>query len=180
MRLQTITTLILGTILTAEVRAQTTLNLGSGNNVSGSPAGAIGWNNGVLQGASLAVGNANTLQWGGSALVVGQYNYLQANSAIVGGIYNQALNWNSFTTGSNNVNSDQNSLVIGYQNITSSGLHHNGAIFGSFNSPVSKAAHLVIGNGGSAQQRSNSIIVYADGDILITRPQGNISMGIYQ
>jgi hypothetical protein len=46
--------------------------------------------------------------------------------------------------------------------------------------PYAKPAHLVIGNGTSTTSRANSFVVYADGDIVITKPQGDISMGIYE
>lgn len=164
------------------------LNVGSTssthmNQIGGSVSGAIGTQNSVSTSSSLAVGWSNTL-WDddneNSSLAVGRLNYLEAYAAIVSGYGNQVFNGWSITTGINNVNTERYSLVLGEHNITTSNRHRNGILLGAYNAAVTKAAHVVIGNGTSTGNRKNSFIVYADGDIVITKPQGDISMGAYE
>jgi hypothetical protein len=158
------------------------LNVGP-NNVMGTNSGAIGAQNSVIMPRSLAVGFANTVNDDdnqNSSLAVGIFNYVEAFSAIVCGNYNQTFAGYSLTAGSYNINTEYNSLVLGEYNITSNNRHRNGILLGAYNAPITKASHLVIGNGTSTSNRKNSFIIYADGDIVITKPQGDISMGIYE
>jgi hypothetical protein len=153
------------------------------NQITGIYSGAVGTENFVSIYNSFAIGKSNTLEldeYENYSLAVGEFNYLKTRGAIVGGLGNQVFCDYSFTTGYFNVNSANNSLVLGQNNITGYNLHRNGVVMGSYNAPVSKAAHLVIGNGTLYTPRKNSFIVYADGDIVITKPQGDISMGIYE
>ncbi len=163
------------------------LNVGPTNSfmnyVIGTNSGAIGAQNSVIMPRSLAVGFANTVNDDdneNSSLAVGTFNYVEAFSAIVCGNYNQTFAGYSLTTGSYNTNTEYNSLVLGEYNITGYNRHRNGILLGAYNAPITKASHLVIGNGTSTSNRKNSFIIYADGDIVITKPQGDISMGIYE
>ncbi len=145
-------------------------------------SGAIGKENLVNMSRSLAVGWSNTMDEdieSSNSLAVGSLNYLTGSSAIVCGQGNQVMNGSSITTGAYNINTEYNSLILGEGNITGYDRHRNGILLGAFNAPISKASHLVIGNGTSSN-RKNSFIIYADGDIVITKPQGDISMGIYE
>ena len=153
------------------------------NVVGGSYTGAIGQKNLVSADFSLAIGESNTVvpdDNENGSLAVGKLNYIQAFDAICGGYGNQVFRGYSITAGQENVNTENNSLVIGQFNITSYNFHPNGMVLGSYNAPIAKPAHLVIGNGYLNTPRKNSFIVYADGDIVITKPQGDISMGIYE
>lgn len=63
---------------------------------------------------------------------------------------------------------DDNCTVVGKNNL-------------SMNPPSLTAAPLfVVGNGSSASSRSNAFEVRANGDIIMTKPQGDISMGNYE
>lgn len=153
------------------------------NEIGAMHSGAIGKENSVNMSRSLAVGWSNTMIddfESSNSLAVGSLNYLTGSSAIVSGHGNQVIHGFSVTTGSYNINTAYNSLVLGENNITGYNRHRNGILLGAYNAAITKASHLVIGNGTSASNRKNSFIVYADGDIVITKPQGDISMGAYE
>lgn len=164
------------------------LNVGSTsptymNQIGGTNSGAIGIKNLVGMNFSLAIGDANTLweddnEYGSFA--VGRLNYIEAYNALVSGYGNQVFGDYSITAGAHNINTGHYSLVLGEQNITSPNRHRDGILLGAYNAPITKPAHLVIGNGTQYTPRQNSFIVYADGDIVITKPQGDISMGVYE
>jgi hypothetical protein len=161
------------------------MNIGSGNYTNQSGNAAIGNNNTVEQPLGLAIGAYNNLvqddnDYGSFAL--GHHNFIHGYGSIVGGSYNSVLDSASFTTGYYNYNNAPSSLVIGTGNVAEWTQNQNGIVAGKNNAavPYSKPAHLVIGNGASTASRSNSFVVYADGDIIITKPQGDISMGIYE
>ncbi|MFD2256892.1 hypothetical protein ACFSSA_09405 [Luteolibacter algae] len=161
--------------------------MGSNNHVSGAQSLSLGISNFVTQHSALAIGGWNDVEqddndYGSFAL--GHHNYIHGYGSIVGGSYNSVLDNSSITTGYYNYNNAPASLVVGQGNVVESDQNKNSITAGTYNAaiPYAKPAHLVIGNGTGAAfaNRKNSFVVYADGDIVITKPQGDISMGIYQ
>lgn len=161
------------------------LKIGSSNTIYVNGNAVLGYNNYVSQPYSLAIGAHNDLSqddndYGSFAL--GHHNYIHGYGSIVGGSYNSVSDNSSFTTGYYNHNSASASLVVGRGNVAEYNKNSDSITAGKYNAavPNSKPAHLVIGNGTSSTNRNNSFVVYADGDIIITKPQGDISMGIYE
>lgn len=163
------------------------INVGSSNTVNGFGSASLGSGNYNSQDHSLVIGAFNDIQqddndYGSFAL--GHHNYIHGYGSIVGGSYNSVLDNSSITTGFYNYNNAPASLVVGRGNVVEYTQNQNSITAGTYNAaiPYAKPAHLVIGNGtGSAPAyRKNSFIIYADGDIVITKPQGDISMGIYE
>lgn len=160
------------------------IKIGATNTLSGDYSGIIGHSNYVNQPYSLAIGafndlNQNDNDFGSFAL--GHHNYIHGYGSMVGGSYNSVLDDSSITIGFYNYNNARASLVVGQGNVLEYFPHKNAIVAGEYNAaiPSGKPAHLVIGNGTSSTDRNNSLVVYADGDIVITKPQGDISMGIY-
>lgn len=186
----TVSLLILFSALPFAARATVTLtgnglNIGSTNSMYVDGNAAIGYNNVVSQSYALVIGAHNNLEqddndYGSFAL--GHHNYIHGYGSIVGGSYNSVLDNSSFTAGFYNYNNAPASLVVGRGNVVEYTQNQDSITAGRYNAAVSysKPAHLVIGNGTSSTTRKNSFIVYADGDIVITKPQGDISMGAYQ
>lgn len=163
--------------------AATLLDIGPSNSVSNG-SGAIGFNNTVVQPHSLVVGIHNEL-WQddnqNSSFVAGRYNTVEGAWGVTGGQYNTVFGNGSLTVGYLNFNSAYHTIVGGRGHVLSGSAYTDGLVIGRYSAPLSmnKPAHLVVGNGPHSSQRNNSFIVHADGDIVITKPQGDISMGIY-
>jgi len=159
------------------------LEIGNTNSSAGG-SGAFGYGNTVYSSSSLAVGTYNTIdtdEGEHSSLVVGQYNFTKATSALCVGSYNHVGSFFSITTGYLNYNNGDYSIMAGTGNVSGYNMLSNSIVTGTYNqSMLSKPAYLVIGNGTSSTNRKNSFVVYADGDIVIAKPQGDISMGIYE
>lgn len=161
------------------------INIGSSNSINSYSSAVLGYNNYVSQDFGLAIGAHNSLEqddndYGSFAL--GHHNYIHGYGSIVGGSYNGVYDNSSITTGYYNYNNAPASLVVGRGNVVEYYTNSDSITAGKYNAAVSngRPAHLVIGNGTSSTARSNSFVVYADGDIVITKPQGDISMGIYE
>lgn len=146
------------------------LNIGAGNMVNSPSSAVIGEDNYIIQEdndfAALAVGYQNTMD--------GAY------SSIVAGVYNFSSGGSNLTVGSYNSNNAVASLLVGSNHVATYSYHSYATVSGRNSATLVKPAHLVIGNGTSSTNRNNSFVVYADGDIVITKPQGDISMGIYE
>ena len=161
------------------------INVGSSNTVSGYASASLGSGNNNNQDHSLVIGAFNNIQQDDNdygTFALGHHNYIHGYGSIVGGSYNSVLDDSSFTGGFYNYNNAPASLVVGSGNVVEYTQNRDSITAGRYNAAVSynKPAHLVIGNGTSSTNRKNSFIVYADGDIVITKPQGDISMGIYE
>jgi hypothetical protein len=140
--------------------------------------------------ASLVSGTSNILT-GTSSLVAGQGNTVEgatvgsrASVSAAIGANNHVMTFNAWTIGSQNEVSGNFSLAFGC------GLFGDsmGCTFvGEFNEPVEGNLTLreeqdpvfVVGNGTSSSNRSNALVVKRNGDVIISKPQGDISMGIY-
>jgi len=161
------------------------LNIGSSNTIYPGGSAVLGYSNFVSQPYALALGAHNDLVQDDNdygSLALGHHNYIHGYGSIVGGSYNSVLDNSSITTGYYNYNNASASLMVGRGNVAENPQNSDSIIGGKYNAavPYSKPAHLVIGNGTSSTTRSNSFVVYADGDIVIDKPQGDISMGIYE
>lgn len=140
---------------------------------------------------SLVSGSNNTvgLKYG---FVAGQYNTVEGPtvgsatsvSAAIGAM-NHIMSNNSWTMGSSNQVSSDLSTALGVGLVADS----FGCTFvGDISAPVNGSLTtrrpqdpvFVVGNGTDANNRSNALIVKRNGDIIITKPQGDISMGDYQ
>lgn len=177
--------------------------IGSANTVASRYALAVGTSNSLMASSffmgsnSLAVGHGNSVE-GATSAVIGQYNTVSADSEFGGG-------YSTLTAGSFNYNQGMNSIVSGSNNsipfvdldgsvIIPSGVALFGrgligrdsdcTVVGRNNISTGPSAStspplFVVGNGESTSSRSNAFEVRANGDIIISKPQGDISMGIY-
>ena len=147
-------------------------------------SGMLGEDNLVNTPYSLAIGYGNHIDTNDNergSFALGENNLLVGYFSIVGGSYNEVWDSSSITTGYYNSNNAPCSLMVGTGNFADFDSHKDGIIAGKYSAsiPINTPAHLVIGNGTSSVNRANSFIVYANGDVVITKPQGDISMGIY-
>lgn len=185
------------------VSASGSAALGVANLLTSRNALAVGSSNSMQNpwddSGSVAIGTGNSVE-GMYSLVVGQSNYIYFDSDYGGG-------YSSLISGSFNYSLGKNSIIAGMNNsipyinqINSITFPEDVALFGrgligrdnhctvvgkfnfSMDPPSLTAAPLfVVGNGTSAlpADRSNAFEVRANGDIIISKPQGDISMGIY-
>jgi hypothetical protein len=146
---------------------------------------AIGGSNYLNCDQTLAVGSNNSsladteFAGGASSLLVGAYNLNWGN-------YSMLVGWNNnvtIVTDENTAYMPQSTILLGSGLISR---HDNCTVVGKNNvSPVptippsSPSPLFVVGNGSSASSRSNALEVLDNGDIIITKPQGDINMGNY-
>ena len=132
------------------------------NTVSGQRSMAIGANNNVASVDSLAVGNFNS-NWG--------YGF---QSCAVGNV-NTVVGSSSMAIGTlcTTYYAAQRSLAAGYATIAAGA---DQVAIGKYN-VGSTTAYFVVGNGANDNSRSNLFVIEKNGDVIVTKPQGDISMG---
>jgi len=162
------------------LEAATTLDIGTSNNVSGSGIASIGNANAGDANNSVIVGQYHYADAIDSSLSVGNSNFLIESDGVVAvGSINAVTGNDSITSGYQNINAGFRSLVLGRYNIASQEFYSDAVVFGRYGDFISKAAFLVVGNGISGSVRQNAFVVYQDGDVIVTKRQGDVSMGIY-
>jgi hypothetical protein len=117
------------------------------------------------------------------SLVIGSFNWLSGDRCAIVGRNNSIARIYLGLPGSEEWRKPQNTLVVGTGLL---GRNDNSLIVGRFNQavtdpfmpPAGPQPLLVVGN-GSAEARSNALVVLDNGDIIIPKAQGDISMGIY-
>ena len=166
-------------------------------------AGSSNWLGSYGQGVA-AIGSGNRSDGHSSAsLMVGVQNYLEGDyefgssyASLLGGSYNSSYGSSCMIFGSNNqipyyekfefeyepLGFPAYSILLGTGLICRS---DNLTIIGQNNTRTErmtgdKKPIFIIANGQSASARSNALEVLANGDIIITKPQGDISMGAYK
>jgi hypothetical protein len=178
-----------------------TLVVGNGNKLatdatsvlSSARFGAVfGYNNTIQKGSysTLTSGRDNIVS-ADNSLVVGQSNTVEGAavgsraiiSAAIGGM-NHVMAGNSWTMGSSNEVTGELSTALGVGLVADSmGCTFVGdtsaPVQGSLTTRRDEDPVFVVGNGTDSDNRSNALIVKRNGDVVITKPQGNISMGIY-
>lgn len=180
-------------------------SIGVGNSIQSNYNFVLGQQNTVSGGGiyTATLGKWNICQ-ASNSLIAGFYNtgkqnvYLggtQMSSSAIFGSYNSSLGEGSLIVGYNNqilarvetiegdiaeispslaligsglISRDNSCLIVGTNNIVSP----------QNNTPT--APLFIVANGTSASARSNALEVLANGDIIITKPQGDISMGAYE
>jgi hypothetical protein len=182
-------------------------SVGSSNTVWMENAFAVGssnhvgteysWRTGLEN--SVAIGELNLVQ-SPNSLVVGyanstDFDYTEdgndgCRQSLIVGSWNSSIGHDSIIVGQNNSVSVtdldfflpvENSGVIGtgliskYDNCLIVGKNNSGAYIPDGQSPPL----FVVGNGTSASSRADAFVVKANGDVIITKVQGDISMGIY-
>lgn len=164
------------------------------NTVNGSARAAIGHSNQVDASASLAVGSSNIIRsYKSMAVGVGNeiaYGPTSNRTSFLAGTNNYAAAPYSFATGYNNrIEANAGAAMGSGIKITTNTTGSVGV--GRFNveDPGNGEPFVFcVGTGGSDTSRSNGLTVYANGDVEIgdpvgdvtlTRAQGDISMGAY-
>lgn len=159
-------------------------SVASGNN-------AVAFSGGLSAGhSSLALGpNSSTspTAWGATALgdstVNGSYSFAQGGGIAVGDRSasfsgSSTLGLGSFSQGEDTIAVGQHTAVFGKYNDTGGddtwNTNANPAL------PHPNGDLFVIGNGTDDQNRANAFVVKSNGDVIISKPQGDISMGAYQ
>ena len=158
--------------------------IGSYNHASslGSGSLVIGQSNWNATPNTLIVGNSNIssplYNEGACNAIFGEFNYALTLNSLVAGSNNNLLSHSSLTgfglvrnsalLGSGLLSQNDNCVVVGKNNA------------GTVRVEGPTAPVFVVANGVSTSARSNALEVLANGDIIITKAQGDISMGIYQ
>ena len=140
---------------------------------------------------SMVAGGYNTVN-ADYSLIAGQNNTVEGAtvgsktliSAAIGGA-NHVMANNSWTIGSSNEISSSLTLGLGTGLVADSmGCtfvgEFNEGVQGSLATRETEDPVFVVGNGIDSNNRSNALVVKRNGDVVITKPQGDISMGIYQ
>lgn len=181
------------------------LNIGDSSNVLADYSAAFGTGNTLIDSEenhaydSIYMGEGN---YGGfpRTLVIGtnnysgsgsEGNYISGSDLIILGSWNGGSAQQSIIVGTNNmfyVDPNQyqlpkNSALIGRGLFSND---DNCLIVGKFNNPVSGAPGggvprplFVVANGSSATLRSDAFKILDNGDVVLGKPQGDISMGIF-
>ncbi len=173
-----------------------TIVSGDGNEVETSKSFVIGENNEMFSvsnhgGGSVVFGEGNKVV-GSNSFASGIGNVIgddatnnAAAASTVFGQQNVTLGITSFIAGhSNEVTANYASalgvgLSVGAQRATIIGSYNqtkgnSSSDFSSETEPL-----LVVGNGANDTQRSDALIIKRNGDIIIPKPQGDVSMGVY-
>lgn len=157
-----------------------------------------------VQGKSLAVGNSNTIQSDGTGVFGSGNDVMTGNSLVVGQSNNLFVSWEegggdtllaageyifvdntvraSIVAGQNNsVGSGEYPLFIEATATFGRGLYNrwnHATVVGHYNDTSWSSVLFAVGNGGpGANERSDALVVLANGDIVIPKPQGDIAMG---
>lgn len=148
---------------------------------------AVGDANSVIKGGAV-FGDYNTVYSGGS-YAIGRFN--ESNSDDGDGSGNILIGYMNIAGDTNSDEYTENCILIGREN---EGDFERNYVFGEgnigqyqtvtlgiFAEPVSNAS-LIVGNGtGKASgQRNNGLVVMKNGDVIIPKAQGDISMGAYE
>ena len=158
------------------------IGLNNSTSSTGSGSLVIGQSNHNSSPNTLIVGKSNSSypvrNEGASSAIFGEFNYVLPSNSLVAGSNNQLLSYSSLTgfglvrnsalLGSGLISQNDNCVVVGKNNA------------GIVRVEGPTAPVFVVANGVSTSARSNALEVRANGDIIITKAQGDISMGIYQ
>lgn len=142
--------------------------VGSGNRVEGTASAVIGQNNAISSDTEFGGGSSNLLS--------GSFNYSYGINSIIAGA-NNAI---PYLNHGGNMTFPEGVALFGRGLI---GRDNHCTVVGKFNfsmdpPSLTEAPLFVVGN-GTSESRSNAFEVRANGDIIISKPQGDISMGIY-
>lgn len=114
-------------------------------------SGAVGWGNDVNYGAN------------------GQY----PRHSFAAGHNNTVLGSSSFASGYNNDVAAYQAAALGNSLVVTS---NNTTVVGKYNDDKAGVS-FVVGNGSNSSNRANALEVYNNGDIIVQKSQGDISMG---
>jgi hypothetical protein len=146
---------------------------------------AIGEYNRIESPNTLVVGYRNSTSYdpipdidegGRQCLIVGSWNNSSGHDSIIAGQNNSISSisaeflWPATSSGVIGTG-----LISKYNNCLIVGKNNSGAYIPDGQSPPL----FVVGNGTSASSRADAFVVKANGDVIITKVQGDISMGIY-
>lgn len=185
--------LIIPTAAFAVLTSVDDLDVGTGApNTAASSSAAVGSNNHASY-TSLAVGvSCYTHEY---SFAAGHSNRTKNMSAAIGwqndvnyhapgqypryafasGMLNDVVGNGSFATGFNNDISADYSSVLGKGLVVGVNRDYT-TVIGTYNVDKDNI-RLAVGNGGSSSNRSNAFEVYENGDVIINKEQGDISMG---
>lgn len=143
------------------------LAVGTSNTVTGTDSGAVGTYNAVWGGGSFAAGSGNNC-W--TFTLANNILLGKSNTALYGPI-------NCVIMGESNYSANTSSWVLGKGN---AGLAET-VTLGTYSdhSSVAPDAALVVGTGSDGSNRSNGLVVYKNGDVVISKSQGDIDEGIF-
>lgn len=132
----------------------------------------LGKLNSYLGGARMfasAIFGSHNSSVGNGSLIVGINNQILARSIMVGEDLEE-VGPSVALIGTGLISRDDNCLIVGKNNVVTP----------QNNTPTTPVFIVANGTSAAAQDRSNAFEVRANGDIIITKPQGDISMGIYE
>lgn len=147
------------------------LAVGSGNTVPNG-GGAIGTNNNIPAGGSVALGYGNVAGMddgdGYGNILIGRFN-----TAAPLGSYTEE----NILIGEGNSSGGVKAWAIGKGNIAQT----ETLTLGTYADPVTNASVIIgTGHGAGVGERENGLVVFKNGDVVIPKVQGDISMGDYQ
>ncbi|GAA5497200.1 hypothetical protein Rhal01_03393 [Rubritalea halochordaticola] len=114
---------------------------------------------------SMAIGEQNSVNYQAAgyprnSLAVGNGNTIYGEESFAAGLINDITADQSTTLGSYLVSTADNATIVGTYNADKAGVL------------------FVVGNGDSTT-RQNALEVHDNGDVIVSKPQGDISMGIF-
>lgn len=143
------------------------------------------WNSTRNSGYSIVLGYDNHVDAMDSSLLVGWFNTLDEGldfswCSVVAGMYHYVTNaHNMLVSGESNVvDSAVDGAAIGFGLINT---EENHIVVGKYNQPAVASSPPVFtvanGTGTDPAQKSNALVVYHNGDVIIKKAQGDILMG---
>jgi hypothetical protein len=133
------------------------------------------------------LGTSNGVDYSSNSIFIGSAHYANDgfNASIVAGVANNVDSGNSSLVvgGNNEAYAFSYGAMIGYGLICSDWNYasSNSVIIGKYNSidgyTGTPGRLLTVGNGTTSNARSNALVVYDNGDVIIPKRQGDILMG---
>lgn len=153
--------------------------VGGGNHMGAVSSFAAGYGNGVTGYYNIALGQSNSIAAGAgfsaNSLVAGYYNTATGvNGVMMGGGLNVATGTFSATFGYALANTFNHATVVGKHNLSTGFAPANPPLFVVGNGPGDLNNN---NNSTDPGERKNALVVLANGDVLIPKAQGDISMG---
>ena len=165
------------------VNSDASLLAGYWNMADGFALAAFGMANYVYDSANLASGTYNTVH-GSANLVAGNMNYLGSSGSILFSDSTALFGWGNqgnnlaacLVAGTlNELDTATDSAAIGHGLILGPGTQSQ-VVVGQYNAP-DVGARFIVATGTNANNPSNAFTVFANGDVIIKKRQGDILMG---
>lgn len=144
--------------------------------------GSINGTSKIIISKGLAAGESNSTQGDHWRLIAGNSNTISGNTYAIALGNNNTISYGAecIPIGQENEVSGWNSMVFGKGLINHSGVSKGSVFVGRYNKTSYASERVfVVGIGDDDANRADGLIIKDNGDIVIPKAQGDISMGVY-